>query len=247
LLLEEARLRGIRTNGSIHLRLGLTHEQLAQMIGTSREIVTSILNNLRLQAIIDYKGNRYSIFPEKLEQFLGLLAQDSNRVQAVTADRSESLEKNSSRNCGKLSCNRNHRKVGRYKQMKNKLPGILLFLSSSILGLGSSEGQGPSHKSEKQEKPKLLQIGPGTKPFDVTRHAVDLDQIFQGGPPRDGIPALVDPKFVNAVEARKFLRDKDKVLGVVENGIAKAYPLKILTYHEVANDLIGTRPIAVTY
>ncbi len=73
-LLEEARLRGVRNNGSMHLRLGLTHEQLAQTIGTSREIVTSILNNLRRQAIIDYQGNSYSIFPEKLERFLSPLA-----------------------------------------------------------------------------------------------------------------------------------------------------------------------------
>ncbi len=131
--------------------------------------------------------------------------------------------------------------------MKSKFSSTLLFLFLSTLAPGAPGSLGLSYGSDKQQKPELLQIGRGTKPFDVTRRSVELNQIVQGGPPRDGIPALVDPKFVSAVEARRFLRDKDEVLGVVENGIAKAYPLKILNYHEVVNDLIGARPIAVTY
>ena len=100
---------------------------------------------------------------------------------------------------------------------------------------------------DKKAKPGQLQIGIGTRPFDVTKHSIDPREIVQGGPPRDGIPALVDPKFVSAAEARRFLSDSDEVLGVVESGKAKAYPIKILTHHEVVNDEVGGRPIAVTY
>lgn len=99
----------------------------------------------------------------------------------------------------------------------------------------------------KKEKPKALQIGIGTKPFDVTRHSVELSEIVQGGPPRDGIPALVDPRFVSAAEARRFMSDDDEVLGLVEGRMAKAYPLKILNHHEVVNDRLEEKPIAVTY
>jgi len=43
------------------------------------------------------------------------------------------------------------------------------------------------------------------------------------------------------------LNDTDELIGVVEGGVAKAYPLRILTWHEVVNDTIGEKPIAVTY
>lgn len=100
---------------------------------------------------------------------------------------------------------------------------------------------------DKREKRQQLQLGIGTRPFDVTKRSIDLREIAQGGPPRDGIPALVDPKFVSAAEARRFLSDSDEVLGVVENEKPKAYPIKILTHHEVVNDEVGGRPVAVTY
>ena len=43
------------------------------------------------------------------------------------------------------------------------------------------------------------------------------------------------------------MNDTDELIGVVEGGVAKAYPLRILTWHEVVNDTIGEKPIAVTY
>ncbi len=69
ILLEEARSRGTRFDGALRVRLGLTHEQLAQMIGTSREIVTSILNTFRQLAVLDYERSSFTIFPEKLERY----------------------------------------------------------------------------------------------------------------------------------------------------------------------------------
>ena len=60
------------------------------------------------------------------------------------------------------------------------------------------------------------------------------------------IPAILDPQFIPAQEAT-FLEDSDELIGVVEGGIAKAYPLRILTWHEVVNDRLGDKPVAVTY
>jgi hypothetical protein len=82
--------------------------------------------------------------------------------------------------------------------------------------------------------------------FDLSEAAVAADQIKRGGVPRDGIPSIDDPKFIVADDAA-FLKDKDRVLGVFRNGIAKAYPIRILDHHEIVNDHFGDEAIVVTY
>ncbi|MBI3606921.1 MAG: DUF3179 domain-containing protein [Nitrospirae bacterium] len=82
--------------------------------------------------------------------------------------------------------------------------------------------------------------------FDLTKRSIALDQIVAGGPPRDGIPALTDPTFVPASSAA-FLQDDDRVIGLQLNGPARAYPIKILNWHEVVNDRVGGAPVVVTY
>lgn len=82
--------------------------------------------------------------------------------------------------------------------------------------------------------------------FDLSDASVPPNQIMQGGPPRDGIPSIDKPKFLAADDAQ-FLRDKDRILGVIRNGIAKAYPIRILDYHEIVNDHFGDEAIIVSY
>lgn len=82
--------------------------------------------------------------------------------------------------------------------------------------------------------------------FDLTRHSVPLDQIVDGGPGKDGIPALLSPQFVLASEAT-FLQHADRVLGLTQGAEAKAYPIKILNWHEIVNDVISGKPVVVTY
>lgn len=82
--------------------------------------------------------------------------------------------------------------------------------------------------------------------FDVSQAEVPASEIQRGGPPRDGIPALTDPEFLSPGQAH-WLGDDERVLGVHRNGVAKAYPLGIMNYHEIVNDLFAGEPIAVTY
>ena len=82
--------------------------------------------------------------------------------------------------------------------------------------------------------------------FDVTDALVPAAELRPGGPPRDGIPALTDPRFVTADRA-SFLEPKDRVLGVRVNGVAKAYPLAIMNWHEIVNDQFAGTPVTVTY
>jgi hypothetical protein len=82
--------------------------------------------------------------------------------------------------------------------------------------------------------------------FDLSESIVPPEKIKRGNVPRDGIPSIDNPKFVNAENA-DFLRDRDRVLGVFRNDIAKAYPTKILDHHEIVNDSFGEEAIVVSY
>ena len=76
---------------------------------------------------------------------------------------------------------------------------------------------------------------------------VDFDEIFSGGVPRDGIPPIDDPKFTDFAEAVQFIAGREPVIALRVGSEARAYPLQILTYHEIVNDVIGGRPVAVTF
>ena len=65
--------------------------------------------------------------------------------------------------------------------------------------------------------------------------------------PKDGIPAIFDPVFVSAEEANSQLLDEDLVIGVTVNGEHRAYGVAFLSGHEIVNDTLGGRPIAVTW
>ena len=76
--------------------------------------------------------------------------------------------------------------------------------------------------------------------------SVDFREIRSGGPPKDGIPPIDDPQFVDWTEAAD-LAPTEPVIGVTLGGEMKAYPLRILMWHEIANDEIGGLPIAATF
>jgi Protein of unknown function (DUF3179) len=82
---------------------------------------------------------------------------------------------------------------------------------------------------------------------DFAKHSVPLSEFRSGGPGRDGIPPIDDPKFVSPKDADKWLIDREPVLVVELPGEARAYPVQILIWHEIVNDELGGRPIAVTY
>ncbi|MGF1586587.1 MAG: DUF3179 domain-containing protein [Bacteroidales bacterium] len=74
------------------------------------------------------------------------------------------------------------------------------------------------------------------------------NEIFDGGPGKDGIPALTNPQFVNSDDHRSgYLGEADLVLGFVSNGIARAYPHNILDWHEIVNDSYDDINLAVIY
>ncbi|GEQ97319.1 hypothetical protein JCM17844_09560 [Iodidimonas gelatinilytica] len=84
------------------------------------------------------------------------------------------------------------------------------------------------------------------KKTDFTKRSVDLSEIFSGGPPKDGIPSIDRPTF-EAIKEADWLTDRSPVISLEVAGEARAYPLAILTRHEIVNDRMGDMPIAVTF
>lgn len=82
---------------------------------------------------------------------------------------------------------------------------------------------------------------------DLTKHSIDLGELMSGGPPKDGIPALDHPRFVSIPEAQAWLKPQEPVVSLVVGGVARAYPLQILIWHEIVNDRLGEVPVAVTF
>ena len=108
----------------------------------------------------------------------------------------------------------------------------------------------------------LLQKGAGVEaahtgepiPFDTSewktnfkKHSVPLREIASGGPPKDGIPAIDTPRFETVAAADRWLRPQEPVVLFQRNGDARAYPLQILTWHEIVNDTVGGVPATITF
>ena len=84
---------------------------------------------------------------------------------------------------------------------------------------------------------------------DFSQKSVDLNEIRSGGPGKDGIPAIDNPQFLplKKIIEDKYYGAKEPVISLVLNGDARAYPLQILLWHEIVNDVVGGVPVTVTY
>lgn len=82
---------------------------------------------------------------------------------------------------------------------------------------------------------------------DGVKHSVPLDEIIGGGPPKDGIPSIDNPKFISIADAGKFLSDSEPGIALEINSTARFYPFQILVWHEIVNDTINGQRVLVTY
>jgi hypothetical protein len=91
--------------------------------------------------------------------------------------------------------------------------------------------------------------------FDLSISLVPADTIVPSGQPRDGIRSMDGPGILTTVEVLqlneeqrgKYLVDSDEVIGVRIGDEVRAYPIRVLNWHEVVNDVVGGTPIAVTF
>ena len=113
----------------------------------------------------------------------------------------------------------------------------VLIISFQILNDENS-----STLSETDFEPRPLEI----METNGVKHSIPLDKIKGGGPPKDGIPSIDNPQFVD-VDDSHFMSDSDTVIGLEINRDARAYPIFILVWHEIVNDKVGDTPVSVTY
>jgi hypothetical protein len=82
---------------------------------------------------------------------------------------------------------------------------------------------------------------------DWSRHTISFEELFSGGPGRDGIAPIDEPIFISQEEATEEVNDNEPIVAFEHNGEARAYPLAILMWHEIVNDEVAGQPLTVTF
>ncbi len=95
-------------------------------------------------------------------------------------------------------------------------------------------------RAEQVEISRTTQAAPGNADETVALNIVTVLG-------KDGIPAILDPEFIPANQAGAQMEPQERVLGVSINGDHRAYPLNLLSRHEIVNDTVGGVPVAVTW
>jgi len=123
-----------------------------------------------------------------------------------------------------------------------------------VFGRGLFNGDFALPTGETNKETVIADNGDGesssTKKIMITngvKHSVPLDEIIGGGPPKDGIPSIDDPKFVSQSEASKSLNYSEPGIALEIGNTKRFYPFQILVWHEIVNDTINGQRVLVTY
>ncbi len=101
----------------------------------------------------------------------------------------------------------------------------------------------PIPSSQREDVPSALRDRDNP---DLPAPLVDLAEITTGGVPPDAIPALEDPDFEQVADV-DWLAEREPVLALNVNDDARAYPLRIMTWHELVNGTVGGVPVTISY
>ena len=116
---------------------------------------------------------------------------------------------------------------------------VMFFITNLVSANSQSKGE-----DKLSDLLRRATIGWNT---DWSKHSIEYRELLSGGPPRDGIPPIDQPKFIDNQQAEQWLAPNDPVIALELNGDARAYPLQILTWHEIVNDTVGQIPITITF
>ncbi len=137
---------------------------------------------------------------------------------------------------------------GQVSQPMSGSPGVGISQPGSAPGDGGAT-VGPVATPTAEPQADLSQVRFSTSGWktDFSKHNVPLEEISSGGPPRDGIPPIDDPKLVSVEDADGWLKPREPVIHLAAGEDVRAYPLQVLIWHEIVNDTIGDVPVAVTF
>ena len=123
---------------------------------------------------------------------------------------------------------------------------VLGLLSASLIGCTRSAPTSQPPTTTPVTQPPQGEYDIKTDPSGL-KYIVDPSKIVGGGPPKDGIPSIDNPKFVSLREADRWIEDDELVLGITYKGVERVYPLQIMVWHEIVNDIIAGDPLLITY
>ena len=109
---------------------------------------------------------------------------------------------------------------------------------------------GIRHLTEEELRAVLKRVSFSFREWPYTNlriHSVPLTEFSGGGPARDDIPSIDLPQFEPVNQADKWLVDREPVQVANVNGDVRAYPLQILIWHEIGNDVVGGELVTITY
>ncbi len=121
---------------------------------------------------------------------------------------------------------------------------IALFVSATLFTGYLFSMKTPIVKETNEAKQVFLRGGLKT---DTAKASIPLEKILDGGPGKDGIPALTNPAFVAQMEAQKFLKDDMEGIKVTVGKTTRFYPYNILVWHEIVNDVVEGKPLVITF
>lgn len=123
---------------------------------------------------------------------------------------------------------------------------LILILSVLLVALAGCTQKEPTTEKipevSEMEKEQRIKVTP-----DGIKYLVDPEKIVGGGPPKDGIPSIDNPRFVSVAEADEWIADNELVLAIIYKGVKRVYPLQIMVWHEIVNDTIAGDPLLITY
>jgi hypothetical protein len=122
--------------------------------------------------------------------------------------------------------------------------------SSDPAPIAAPDPRGASAETaaDKTTTPDISRLSVPSEPWatDFSIATIDLAEI-QGSVPRDAIPAIDDPVFESIDQARTWMNGRAPLIALEIDGDARGYPLAILLWHEIVNDMVGRRPVVVTF
>ena len=133
---------------------------------------------------------------------------------------------------------------------------IVLVVALLLAACESPGGGEASGGPDGTKRPGLSAAAPADLPpsgaerefeTDFGKHSVSYEEILSGGPPKDGIPAIDEPRFVGVGEAEEWLEPAEPVILLQIGDEARAYPIQVVTWHEIVNDRVNGTPVVVTF
>lgn len=130
----------------------------------------------------------------------------------------------------------------------------IIIIAIILIGIGAfwyfgktNEGTNPVVNTPSSGLPEEVAFQNKGLSTNTAKASIPLDKVLDGGPGKDGIPSLTNPKFVDINEAEKSIKDDMDGLVVSVGNTVKFYPYSIMVWHEIVNDVVGDKPLVVTF